>query len=1185
MKLRRLVIDRLPGIDTPYAIEGLGEGVNVIHGPNASGKSSLMRALRALLYVEERVAGPHELSAEVEIKNERYTLRRALDRTQWLDFHGNTATPPGLPDHRLLSCYTIGIDDLLSCGGTEEAFAERLSRELSGGFDIRALRGLAAFHVRPKAGMTEEKQEREARLRLTTVRRDQLDLRNEADQLAALESEHAALEEARGRNEGYRLALDVVLERREQRQREHALERFDPICAKLSGDELNRLNELRLRERELSTERAGLEKTRMLEERKAASAGFTEPGTLPGLEQISGLHAHVQRLAGLAERRSELAEQCARARRQCDDTGASVRGFGTSPGRERVSVQEVHRAEAALERKRRLDAELRALAAERDGLRGRISSSRDTVLLDDEIGTLRQIRLHLLEWLRLSNANVRWRDPSRWIALLGAVSGAVALAIWVSAWAAFGLSVPLFAALGWVRADRRLIGRTNRVQAAVEGTGTRPTCWETFEVEAFLEQTEDAIRAAAHQRELQEREQQLAERFEQCQREHAVEVEALRAQAHELGLDPMPLDAAFDRWLRVCAEHDTAVAALGAGESELEEVGRQAERAVIDFEAELTALGALPLSSEPPGTTAAWRVASLERRVQVGAEAHAAIERAAEGVARIDREQENCVQAIALIYRTAGLSPGDEGRLSQALALLDEYRASHQSIRDAQATRLKAEALLPDDPEFAAYVEADDEAGLRERIAEGAAVDDRLTSVITRLENIRTRVEHAKASGGQEDAAAQHEEAIHALQGARASAEDAELGAMLLDWVEAEHADTSRPEVIADADRFLRRFTRYRFGLEFDPGAPAPGFAAVDHTADRRVPLSALSIGTRMQLLLALRLAFASELEAGAASLPLFVDEALATSDPERFAAIAQALGEVAQERQVLYLTAQPHEVGQWEAAGVGVVQIDLAEVRGMGETRLPLSALSRSMVDRADVPTSLGVSPEAYAERIGVGALDPWAPISEGHVFHVLRDRLPLLEALLRLGLVRFGPVKSFCEGEGGLTVFGAEDRDCVVRRIGWAERYVSAWRQGRGRPLRRAELAGSPVRPRFLDEMSALVDETGGIATQLIERLEAGAIKGFGAKMRGELAQWFETEGYLDTQPVLTSSERLARVLAGGLPADAPGYGIEEVTHVIHWLEELIELHPIAQIEQDAAEAAGVVLSTWTEPSASTR
>ena len=340
-----------------------------------------------------------------------------------------------------------------------------------------------------------------------------------------------------------------------------------------------------------------------------------------------------------------------------------------------------------------------------------------------------------------------------------------------------------------------------------------------------------------------------------------------------------------------------------------------------------------------------------------------------------------------------------------------------------------------------------------------------------------------------------------------------------------------------------------------------------------------------MQLLLALRLAFASELEAGAASLPLFVDEALATSDPERFAAIAQALGEVAQERQVLYLTAQPHEVGQWEAAGVGVVQIDLAEVRGMGETRLPLSALSRSMVDRADVPTSLGVSPEAYAERIGVGALDPWAPISEGHVFHVLRDRLPLLEALLRLGLVRFGPVKSFCEGEGGLTVFGAEDRDCVVRRIGWAERYVSAWRQGRGRPLRRAELAGSPVRPRFLDEMSALVDETGGIATQLIERLEAGAIKGFGAKMRGELAQWFETEGYLDTQPVLTSSERLARVLAGGLPADAPGYGIEEVTHVIHWLEELIELHPIAQIEQDAAEAAGVVLSTWTEPSASTR
>ena len=54
MKLKRLRIDRLPGIDQPFEIESPGAGVHVIFGPNAIGKSSICRAVEGLYWDDRR---------------------------------------------------------------------------------------------------------------------------------------------------------------------------------------------------------------------------------------------------------------------------------------------------------------------------------------------------------------------------------------------------------------------------------------------------------------------------------------------------------------------------------------------------------------------------------------------------------------------------------------------------------------------------------------------------------------------------------------------------------------------------------------------------------------------------------------------------------------------------------------------------------------------------------------------------------------------------------------------------------------------------------------------------------------------------------------------------------------------------------------------------------------------------
>ena len=88
-----------------------------------------------------------------------------------------------------------------------------------------------------------------------------------------------------------------------------------------------------------------------------------------------------------------------------------------------------------------------------------------------------------------------------------------------------------------------------------------------------------------------------------------------------------------------------------------------------------------------------------------------------------------------------------------------------------------------------------------------------------------------------------------------------------------------------------------------------------------------------MQLLLALRLAWAEAQEQGAGPLPLFLDEALTTSDEDRFAVVARSLERIAgagnDRRQFFYLSARRHEPALWrEATGTDPAVVDLAVVR-----------------------------------------------------------------------------------------------------------------------------------------------------------------------------------------------------------------------------------------------------------------
>lgn len=57
LKLRRLAIENVGKFTRPVCIDGLTDGLNVLAAPNEAGKSTLMRALLAAIFMRHRTTG------------------------------------------------------------------------------------------------------------------------------------------------------------------------------------------------------------------------------------------------------------------------------------------------------------------------------------------------------------------------------------------------------------------------------------------------------------------------------------------------------------------------------------------------------------------------------------------------------------------------------------------------------------------------------------------------------------------------------------------------------------------------------------------------------------------------------------------------------------------------------------------------------------------------------------------------------------------------------------------------------------------------------------------------------------------------------------------------------------------------------------------------------------------------
>jgi len=1153
VRLRRLQLRRAPGIDKGFDLEELSPGLNLVVGPNGSGKSTVCRVLRATLWPEAEKAPGAEAVSQWEASTG--SLRAELaDRVRW-QREGVECPPPSLPAPHLAAAYTLGLRDLLDDGTRgDRELARQIQLQMAGGYDLAVLRG--ALQPKPRFGSSEEKELGEARRELSQLLGEQRRLATDQAELADLRSRLERAEAEAARRDLLTRARDLAVRRRELTEVGARRTRFaaaPEAMDRLSGDELDRLAEIEADAERLRFEQASAQ------QRVARAQADREACGLEGGPLASDALVALERRADRLVRRTELGAEAGIAAAAAEESSRAAWRVLAGEGLDSDRLAGLDASE--LERLSDWSGRALRLRERQAALEGQLARGEP---IDEDEESLRKLAraVELLrDWLErpARAATLGWLG---WIPLaLLVVASAVAprvrgVPVWpLGAAAAGALVLDVLRALRSAWKGRRDLG-PRLAELGIEP----PAEWLPAAVRERLAVLEGHEKLARERAWLRDQLGRLGPEL--------ADIEAEREGARvRFGLDRALGELAWtdllDRvraWRDAETKSSEARARHAALEREYAEE-RDALRAELALVAGAVAPDALAIQA---------RIQDLRSRCERWRDAERAREAAERE--RDDRADQlaRCDERRRDLFVTRGIEVGDgedmRRELERRVADLPEWKQNEERYRSLLREIASLESQLEGEPglrqmqveELEARLQAcaETSAGrgeLQQRIGD---IQGRVRDAIrgTRLEEQRARVAEAEAA-----LASRRDELLFDL-----------TGDILLQSVEREYEEQSQPQVLRSAADLFARFTRHRYGLVLDRSEGAV-FRAVEVGTGEGLSLSQLSDGTRMQLLLAARLAFATAAETSHSQPPLLLDEALTASDPERFEAVATSLLEWSKQgRQIFYLTCNPADVHFWQAvcrtAGAGEPRvIDLGELRGLAAGVVDAQRLRSA--PRPPVPAPGNLAAAEYAVQLGVPPPDPFAAVGALHLFHLLRGELPLLYRILSEARVqRLGEWRSLRAHGEAERRFGADACARVDAWVSVVEAFLECWRIGRGRPVdRRALEESGAVSESFIDGLSEKAGELDGDARLLMQALEGSErderIKGFRTRQRDALRAHLEEHGHLPTCEPLDPVDLRGRVLArvadrlAGSGAEGGVLAIDEVSRRIEELMALLD------------------------------
>jgi DNA repair exonuclease SbcCD ATPase subunit len=1031
MHLSQLDIRQLPGID-PITLNELSPGINFIVGPNAIGKSSLIRALHYVL-AEARPHDPSALSISATLQAESHTwiASRNGPHTSW-EKDTKSVDRPALPPAETLHCYWLRAETLIAPAQEDsEALSQRLRQALAGGVNLENVRKTAGLNS-PGFPARQYSEWQEAKRGQALTERQYQALDTQRDQLPVLKTKRAAAQQARDELERLH-AISRLREAIDERvSLEAYLTEFPSEISQLSGREGEQADALEKDQQAIDQAQTELSMERQQNAEQIKSVGFS--GEPPASPEISAARDRLEALRTRIQEKNHAADALARANAEVQD---AVSTLGQPP---------------------------------KDPL------PRFTPAQIDAVTEALRERNEARSWQARTATSLQHHSAGVSVTLgLGVLAaGSAALAGMITAnWMAIGggLGAMMTSLIAWLLLRLQTSSQTPTTHSAVADAQAK---LEATLTELGLDQCD--LQGMGLPR--------FMEIYAQIERAH---IDAVREQArvdqtdHAIATETEALCKQLQAYI---ALPSTDVAALRAAIDDLAD--RAQQRQTLEQTRD-----------------------TLNQRKQA-----------------IDQRQKDNKQAREALYRQQGLTPDKRPELDALLARFGQYQQATAALERARLAEKQLQAPLQRTPESITWAETatpDEIASAVQTATDQSNELDRLTTEIAELE---ASLAHIGGDGALAAAIARVNELEAGLDERRDQHLKAHLGDWLLTGIEKIYREKHEPGLIQEARMRFETFTQSQWSLEVDADHQ---LVARDLRRNAQRPLSDLSSGTRMQLLLAAQLAWARDQEQGQSPLPLALDEALTHTDPERFAQVVKSIESLsAQEgRQILYLTARGEDLALWaEVAGYTPHTIDLAVLRGLTDqaTRLPPPPPVPA------TPAPQGEDPSTYAKRLGVSAIHLTSDVRRIHLFYLLRDALETLHWLLDTwGLAQLGPLERWLQSPAGRAIIANDSRaGSLTDRIEITHAWHALAQQGRGQPVDRAVLEQADVlSEKMLDRVANLATTYQGNAQALIKALDDRELPALRISYINNLRRWLTDHGYLDTRPLLSESAITTRLL----------------------------------------------------------
>lgn len=1183
-----------------FEVDGLCDGINIIYGPNAAGKTTLARAFLTLLWPKQPELGHAELVGHFRVGGENWRVGFDAGHAHYQRGGSDKNRGPTLAPADARDRYYLGLRDLID--GDNRAFADFIARESAGGYDVGAAAD-ALKYSRSKRSNNRKAENARARLRQAESVQDAL-LRD-AGMLSELEQKLQRAEDAQRRVELLRLALEF---READALHDAACAQFDSFptaMAQIRGDEPQQFQALCERAQQAAAAQksarrrtddltAAIERSPLTTQQNHGLN--TAEAALP-TSVLATLEEYLADLERLGRERATCESQLVREESKAAQAWELISSSVEPSSIDTISAEQLQAFSDLARRFDKVAGEVWAYKKLRGILTG--ANAADSERLE----YLRDAARLLRGWLRspadaaksaATQQVMKWANIARFGAIFSAVLLVSSSLVWgflfgglagPLVWVVLCLTVIAFVLL-FLATTRVLGGIRSQTKDAAKIGERRDVCRQSFEKSGFP--APDAWKPDAVQRRLAEVERQIASgsvdaekeavwsHEQQAYRATEQKQRALRGERDALAADVgLNLDLHFGSqyilgfgdeaaelwWLishiQIWQEARMEATATGAG---LKKARANFDGCLDKFRHKIRPYLASSTTDAPDFASARAQIVALkkaagelEQHLKDRKIAKRAYQDEQARGSQASTETHRLLERLQLAPASGeDMQDGDETEVTRAIDALCSQLSAYQQAKDArvaaQTRRRDLRARLEIRPDYDAALLDIPGDELERELRELSNAPDSREDILSQIARTQARVEDAKKSTSVEQKRADYRATLDELSEDLEANDRSMGGAILAEYLRRETRDSTRPAVFRRARELFASITHGRYRLDFEE-AGAAQFRAYDTRKEIGQSLDELSSGTRVQLLLAVRVAFVEQQEQGA-KLPLILDETLANSDDARAQAIIDAVMRIAAEgRQIFYFTAQQDEVQKWrQNDAIGGLEhkfIDLGAITDAPDFESHVgkdgmrSTDSASRFGQLSIPSAAGLSRVEYRDALGIeGALSPRTPIGGVHLWYLMDDP-GKLEQILRAGISRWGALKNLNQNSALNAVHIAPAQyERLAARAKALEAFFEAWSIGRGRAVSREDLeASNAVSETFIDEVAALNDASRGDAVALLAALKRGDVKRFQTQKRAELAAYLEGEGFLDARTPLSDAQRWTRVLGAVAPEIAGG------------------------------------------------